>query len=932
MVPNEGFLRRLLPGEGLYCVAAPLQSGGFKHYFCQTIEEVQKNIAYLDLHNNAVYLAQASFKTDDNRKSSNALFLKNFFLDIDCGPDKDYPSQKEAVVALKDFLATTELPFPAIVSSGNGLYAHWIIDEMMPAESWKVFARMLKDLCVAAEFRVDPMRTADISSVLRPIGATHRKDPTNPKTVSLLKDTETLTLQEFVTAVKAAAKKVGVSTQPLNPPTTKGINDDFLEGLEGPPSSIAKIAGKCAQIGNFCTQKGNVSEPLWYAALGVMVFCADGDDYIQDWSSGHPDYSPQATSDKAQQYLDSGVGPSTCAQFGSINPAGCLGCPSKDKIKSPILLGRPEPVETKTEVLPTGEENTTPKGFRRAEDGLHVEQEGIWRRFYDQDLFVRQMAYDESLGYQVATVRHHLPHEGWLEFTFRSSLIHDSKALMTTFSDNHVHVLGASERKAMVAYVEGWLDQLKRRQRMAQLLNQMGWKLTNKGEHLFVLGNRLFHQDGTIEDANLARNVPTAAQGYKTMGDLNKWVEATEVLDRPGMEPLAFALLCGFAAPLMKFTGFDGAMISMVGSSGIGKTLLLRYIQSIYGSHSELMMLREDTKNALISRLGVYGNLPLTVDEVTNIDGQELSDLVYRVTQGRDKARLTKNSEERKVLNHWNTIAIVSTNASLIDKLSETKHDSTPELNRVFEYPVAAVPGFEGEVTSDLYWAITKNYGWAGERFINHLVQNVEAIGAGLAATQKKIDALTSIRGDERYWSAMAATAIYGGLVARKLGLIRFDVSKILNWACQQIIGMRKDKDDLAADAVSILGQFLDENVNNRLLVKGSGKIINVLASPRGPLVVRHEVDTDKLYFGRAIFKNWLSKRFGQYTAIKNELIACGALKNPNRQKALGAGTSFAGATQPCWELDMTNRKLGVVGLQVVQSAKELELRKEVEV
>jgi len=59
-----------------------------------------------------------------------------------------------------------------------------------------------------------------------------------------------------------------------------------------------------------------------------------------------------------------------------------------------------------------------------------------------------------------------------------------------------------------------------------------------------------------------------------------------------------------FGAPLLKFTGFDGAMVSMFGGSGAGKTLLMRWVQSIYGFHNDLLMLRDDTRNALVSRLG----------------------------------------------------------------------------------------------------------------------------------------------------------------------------------------------------------------------------------------------------------------------------------------------------------------------------------------
>lgn len=917
------FLEKILPSTGLYCVATAYPNGGFKHYFLDTVEDVQAQVDLLDAQGKTVFVAQASFETNESRKQTNTKALRNFFFDIDCGPEKDYPTQKEAVAALKIFVSETGLPFPSIISSGNGLYAHWAIDKDVPSTQWKTIARILKATAVAYGFRTDPMRTADSASVLRPAGATHRKNAKNLKTVTLVKEAPSLDFLVFTQLLSKAAKKKKVDVTPANAPKVADINAEFYEGIsDGPPSSIVKVAEKCHQLKGFKDSKGAVSEPIWYASLGVMVHCEDGEGLIQEWSSGHPDYSVGTTNSKADQYLNSGAGPSTCSQFGSINPEGCIGCPHNGKIKSPIVLGRPEPVALVEETDDGAEvESTTPKGFRRTEDGLHYEEEGRWFRFYDQDLYVDRIAYDESVGHQVAVVKHTLPHDGEMEFSLRSSLIHDPKALLTYFSDNNVHVIGVKEKKAMVAYMESHMAMLQRRQKMTLLTNQMGWKNLDTKEPLFVLGKKLFHSDGRIEDASLARNVPTAANGFRSAGDLNKWIEGTKLFGKPGMEPHAFALLCGFAAPLMKFTGFGGAMISLVGDSGSGKTLALRMAQSIYGHHIDLMNLRDDTRNMLISRLGVYGNLPLTVDEVTNIDGQELSDLVYRVTQGRDKGRLDKSATEKKVLNQWNTIAMVSTNSSLVDKLSGAKHDASAEINRLFEYRVDEVEGFSGDVTSDLWWTLNDNYGFAGERYVGWLAQNIEKIKKDLTTVQAKINTAASIRGDERYWSAIAATAIYGGLVAKNIGLIQFDVAKVMTWAVNTIKEMRGEKETLCSDAIGILGQFLDEYANNRLIVSGKtvgGAMCTILQEPRGQLVSRVETDAKRLFFGRAFMKAWLSRKFGAYGKIVRELRESGVLINPNRGKVLGSGTSYAGAPQPCWELDMSHPALGQVAARAV--------------
>ena len=937
------FLQRLLPSQGLICVAEARPGKGFRHFFYPTVAEAEKQIELLDAQGRTVYVAQAGFYTDKvneakvhnaalpwphdkkDRKTVrgqiNAQWMRNFFLDIDCGEGKDYPSQKEAADAIKLFIKQTGLPFPAVVSSGNGLYAHWLLNEDMPAANWKVIARLLKATCTAYEFATDPVRTADTASVLRPPGTTNRKKEI--KSVSLKRDMEPVPPQTFADLLKAAAKKKKVDVKPLAPPkASNDVNADFYSGIEPKdiPKNAEQIAEKCTQIRRMRDTKGNMTEPLWYAGLGVLVFCEDGEQIAHDWSVGHPEYDEKTTTEKIAHRLDSETGPTTCSFYGDMDPQGCLGCPHSGKIKSPIVLGRPAPEEKELEV----EECPPPQGFRRADGGLWYEQDEQWIQFYDQDLYPSQLAYDESLGYQVVTIKHHLPHEGWLEFTIRSSLVNDPKTLLTALWDNHVIVAGVREKKGMVGYLEGYMQRLQRQRKMNRLLCQMGWK-DSQDMPMFVLGERVYRGDGTVESAPLAKNVPEVASAFHTKGELSKWVEATKFLDTPGAEPMAFALLAGgFGAPLMKFSGFEGAMLSLVGDTGVGKTLLLRLIQSVWGYHKDLLLLKDDTKNMIISRMGIHGTTPVTIDEITNIDGAELSDLVYRITQGRDKGRLTKSAVERSNLNHWNTIAVISTNSSLADKLSGAKHDAAAEINRVFEYEVPRLDVLDSTAATELYWTLDENYGVAGDIYTKWLVANEASIKPGLDKVKALLDSMANVRGEERYWSAIAATAIYGGMIARNLGLITFDVSRVMRWAANTILAMRDGKDCSTCDAVSILGQFLDEFSAGRILVgkdHSNARGCILIEPPRGALVYRQEAHTDRLFLPRTLFKTWLTRKFGSYTKIKNELKHMGALANTNKRKTIGGGTNYSGAQQVCWEIDLKCQALGSVGFQLIQGA-----------
>jgi hypothetical protein len=249
-------------------------------------------------------------------------------------------------------------------------------------------------------------------------------------------------------------------------------------------------------------------------------------------------------------------------------------------------------------------------------------------------------------------------------------------------------------------------------------------------------------------------------------------------------------------------------------------------------------------------------------------------------------------------------------------------------MNRIFEYEVNEQASFCGQTTTALYWLLHENFGHAGLEYVRWLVKNVAKIKPGIEQVRVKLDADAGIRGEERFWSAVAAAALYGGAVAKALGLIKFDLAPVMLWVTKAIHNMRGDKIEQTGSAVDILGQFLDEHAANSLLVKGDCSINKPavpIETPRGPLVIRHEIDNQKLFFSRAVFRSWLSKHFGSYTKIAGELKALGALRDGNTRKVLGAGTSYGGAQQPCWLIDLRCPGLGIVGLSLVQEAKNLE-------
>ena len=932
------FLTQLLPTQGLYC-SAQVASKGFIHRFFDNTPALIAHIEQQDAAGHTMYVAQASYKTPENRKTENAAYVRNFFFDVDCGekkfaetPDKAYPTQAEGCAAIKAFALVLGLPLPTVVNSGYGLYSHWLIDEDIPADKWKVLATILKGVAQAAGFKQDPSRTSDTSSVLRPAGSTNRKNGAS-KPVKILHLSQPISLSTFTTALETAAKKLKVTATTLALPAAfKGLNDDFTSGIEGPPSSLHQVAERCAQVRKIRDSRGDVDEPTWYNFLGMARYTSEAKEgrelldggILHAWSQGHSEYDAQATEAKLRQLELGGYGPTTCAKFAADNPSGCLACPHANSVKSPILLGRPDPVSIAT----PEEEALAPEGFRRGEDGLFWNDDGKWHRFYPYDLYIDSIAYDFTQGFETATIKHRMPlYTEYNNFSVRTSLLHDPKQLLMQFADNHVQTTGGDSRKQMINYVDHSLATLRARRKLAELHSQMGWHEGEDGK-TFVLGEQVFRKTEEPITVGFAKNVPEAGKAFRPEGDIEAWKKTTKYLGLPGMEPFAFAFLAGaFGAPLIKFTGFAGAMVALIGESGIGKTLLGEWIMSVYGDSQKLILLKDDTKNFLVQRLGLYGSLPLYVDEISNIEGQELSDLVYKVTQGRDKGRLSRSGNERSLINSWNTIAIASSNHSLTDKLSALKTDASAEMNRIMEIDARAVRGFDREQATEVYHTFRQNFGLVGPIYINYITGQQDVNRDKIDLIVRSLDLATDAKPEERFWSAVAGCAIYGGLIASKLGLIDFSVAPILAWVKKHIINARRSKGEQVTNYTDLLGQFLDQHSAGALVTTHNlpKELVGIIREPRAPLVYRINEDTKRLFISRQAIKTFLEKNYGSYTKLRNELERVGALIDSNRRKVLGGGTYFGGAQQPVWEIDLDCVELGRRTLGLVKDLKQTE-------
>ena len=195
------FLDSILPTQGVYCVVG-IKSKVVAPTFHSSTAEVDQAATDLDKHGSDAYFALASFKDGSSRKLNNALYLRSFFIDLDCGPGKPYHDQPGAAVALSEFIKATGMPSPTIVNSGGGLHVYWPLTEDVPVETWIPYARMLKLLCKEHKLHADPAVTADAARILRMPGTNNYKQST-PRPVVIANSGTPVPLEAIVKCLGA---------------------------------------------------------------------------------------------------------------------------------------------------------------------------------------------------------------------------------------------------------------------------------------------------------------------------------------------------------------------------------------------------------------------------------------------------------------------------------------------------------------------------------------------------------------------------------------------------------------------------------------------------------------------------------------------------------------------------------------------------------
>ena len=808
---TQEFLERILPRQGVY-YAAYFRKADDKwpyHRACSSIQELASSLLDLDRQCYAVFHACASFKQASivgpngkkkpYRVAKNCHSVRAFWIDLDVGEKKSkegkgYASQKEAIQALAGFCKKYKLPTPMLISSGYGVHVYFTLDQDIDGAEWKSTATILKALLNNEKVLADPSRTADVASILRPVGTTNKKRGMAMPVYVITPGTANVSYTRFKSVLTAAAKELSLNVrnpnstaddftaEPEDPSVKKLWNSDYVRDL-----SIKADADRCCQG---CEQmrimrdtKGDVSYDTLQNVIGVLRHCVDGYRIACEWTANRHEKHDQGVEavDRLWNTLSAPFATS-CATFESNNPEPCLRCPNRGKVFNPANLGRlsdaqllsmellhnadskehtaetpsdetesPEAPKTSAQIAveyaaSVGEKPLLlPTGFSWVEGlGMTMDANGDKEPIVFAGTYfhiVRRYIEDEVEQY---TWRLFDPNtHAHKEFSFNGGLTSSLQNLKKALGDQGIQTLDKGDY-AMLSYVKGSIERIRRETAAMKVASNFGWQ----SDGSIVVGTRKFTPNTPMGVAKLDAKIRAKVSLFsKPVGTVEGYSNAINAIyNRKGMEPLQYAMCSLWGSLLVELvrTKYNGIPCALTGSkSGVGKTTAAQAALFAFSSSDDLTIPGFDAATPSVrgGRLSMLHNFPVLFDEMTmrgqrGLASEKLSEFAYVVAHGSEKARMVQINGVWVPGDTatWKSQSVITGNTNWLDVLSQGNANFDPESMRIFEINTDDYPNIPSlkpkRWVDEQVAQIKENSGKAGEVYCQFLVDNRDKIKA----------------------------------------------------------------------------------------------------------------------------------------------------------------------------------------------------------
>lgn len=880
-----------------------------------------------------------------DRKAINARWLKSFVLDLDVKPT-GYPSQEAALAVLLPFLDEIGLQPGPIISTGNGLHAYIVLDQPITFAIWKPLADRLAEAANQHGLKFDQGVTKNAAVLLRLPTSFNRKDPDNPKECKAFTLGETTT----VARVTAALGKISVTPGVSRPQRTSVIDQTVLPprtAIKGPEAnralaalahsrivtSIELLHRACPVVADSERRGGNTDlEPLWFELAKLCHYVQDGRDYFHDLSSEDPRYDPEQTDAKYDQAEPQGW--PACATIARSSPAAltlCQGCAFNEQGQSPInyatrgLSGSGAPAVTHMNGSLNGHAASAhipatsspiidiklPPQFKRLPTG-HIVTAIDDVPVFNTAIYDMRLSTSTDGTEKLHSVSFVIPC-GTKDVDDVSIFAVPMSAMKSdqSFGEHCFgHGLMYTNFKLVKFFMTSWVEQIRERGDILAM-SRMGW----------------LEKDGAIRGFAFGK-LSSAPSDYTPIGQLSEWKKGISTFIRKGCVEIEVIIATAFAAPLIRFTGVDGAVVHARGPSGRGKTAALEHAMSVWASKQAV--LSSGTHASTKDLIAMAHNLPVYIDEFVvdaKTDFNKFGEFLLNVTTAKEYRRMTRNITQRQ-RRFSQTLLTTTGNFSLVQK---TSRETAAQALRVLEFGLSdAIDRLN--LTLDQANAVKRlienNHGTAGLVYTEYLARchaNIDKIVA--LCTREFSDDLDATSG-ERFWLAAIVAIYVGACIARSLELVDFDIVSMKKFLLNLVRQQRATLAEIAIDTdnpavlLDRIGNFVNHRISSIIRTSGitrqganSHTKQTIKATPyelKPPYAGRLATEDKVLWLSEAQITGWCQQHGHDVHQMRRLLIAAEYCTRPKNKRSLASGTSMENqpAAEHIWEFDLSKPAL----------------------
>lgn len=876
------------------------------------------------------------------RHSDQALSLKSFFIDVDV-KEGAYETTKDAVKAFGEFRRAADLPTPTfVVASGSGgFHAHWVLSEPISRSEWLEYSHKLVAAVKQHDLICDTQCSIDAARVLR-IPDTHNYKYEPPRNVRfLLPPGDDYSFDRIKQALDPY--ETGFKPEVTLPPRTPIVGgNDLSAGIEihkAPPVVLADAARECGFIREAIDTGGAAYDnPLWNLTTLLATFTEGGRQDAHIMACGHADYSVESTDElydrKVVERERKDLGWPKCTSI-AVGYSGCNVCPHRMDGKTPLHFAAAPPAPPSNTIKLS---NDLPDGYIR-----------------DADRLVYQMVQDTKGQTVPVPIAPYAITNGWLQrnpwmvnFTVEinediTSQISIPYELLPTKEPFFKHIsnqgvnLQEHYMRRFKEFIMAWVDKLRQGRNSVVTSSPFGWVTNNGKEEGFSYGGVVYTPNGDRPAANTDQ---VLQRQYTPSGSRDAWIEAARMITDQKRQDINIILISSFAAPVFKWLGEQGALISAYSTeTGIGKSTAIKVAQAVWGDPIMGVQSLNDTPNSVLNKLGELKNLPMYWDELKGIEDTErfVTKILFNLTGGREKSRLTAKSEQRQI-GVWETIMLVASNEPLIDHVTRANRTTSAGTVRMLEFTVT--PGVIGQIdpteASLKISRLRDNHGVIGQEYAQFLGHNVTKVMDDVTETSKRLTEKLKFENDERFWRVCAASLIQGATYANTLGFTNIDLDEFENYICNLVNNTRTDRKSQTVNmrdklnVSDVISRYLDTMrarhtlFTNRIHVSKGKPLTGSItvqrdASRLDAIHVQVGLEDGLLRMTEYEFRDWLGQNnYSPSIFMKALEYEFGQQQVTGR---MGSGTQYASGTQRLLQIQLAGTPLAEIAAKEVEES-----------